>query len=119
MKTINLTIVVKTCGDRTATVAVLESDGYKKAIVKCLPGAKFKDAFAEALGKLNQRSIVNFRTNKKGVEVHDLILKENARQNHMIFLQPNADLGMLEWLAYETALQNGSDAAIMEDILKN
>lgn len=118
MKTINLSIIVKTCGDRTATVAVLESGGYKKAIVKCLPGASFKVAFAEAIGKINQRSIVNLKTNKRSVEVHDLILKENAKQNHMVFLQPNADLEMLEWLTYETALQNGSDAAIMEDVLK-
>ena len=119
MKTINLTIIVKACGDRTATVAVLESNGYKKAIVKCLPNANFKDAFSEAIGKLNQQSVVNIKTNKNSADLHDLVLKENAKGNHMIFLQAGAKLEMLEWLAYEIALQNGSDDVIMDDILKS
>lgn len=118
MKTINLTIIVKTCGDRTATVALLESGGYKKAIVKCLPDANFKDTFAEAIGKLNQQSIVNIKTNKRGAEVQNLIMKENNKQNHMVFLQPNFKSESLEWLTYEIALQNGSDSVIMDNILK-
>lgn len=118
MKTINLTIIAKTCGDRMATVAVLEMNGYKKALVKCQPGHKFKDAFTEAIEKINQPSIVNVKTNKKSAEVHDLILKENAKGRHFVFLQPPASLEMLEWLTYETALQKGADEVLMEDILK-
>lgn len=119
MKSVNLIIICKTLSDRAASIAVLSQGDYKKAIVKCEKNADFKSAFTDAIEKIKQKSVINVFTNRKSAEVQNLIMRENNAGKHFVFLQSGKPLETLEWLAYEIALQNGTDSAIMEDILKN
>lgn len=119
MTSINLYILIKTISDRTGLVCVLEMGDYRKAIVKSLPGISFKEAFADAVSRLNKKSVISLFTNRNSIEVHSAILAENQKQNHQIFFQNTKTdyQDKLEWLAYETALMNGSDKELMAETI--
>lgn len=119
MTAINLYILIKTVSDRTGLVCVLEMGDYRKAIVKSLPNLGFKEAFADAMSRITKRSVISLYTNRNSIEVHSAILAENQKQNHQVFYQnqKNDTSEKLEWLAYETALMNGSDKELREETI--
>ncbi len=111
----DLDIAAKTLGDRTATVAVLGCGGYRKALAAVGPGRTAAAAFSEAVARLTRPSVVVLRSNRSDRKLRDAVLAENAKGVHTVFFSGAQDLGKLEILAYEIALQNGTDPVTMQE----